>query len=164
MMELRFARVPNPARGRDVDFAAPRLDPAYPAVRCSRRAGDDGSAGGGAAQHGLVRRHDARLYHRARWRRHSRRSARALSAGVGAAPDLAAAGGGRSARNDCARPSRASAHHGVSGAGCDRPGRVHDGRLRCGVAGRSFVSAGGRDRFGHDHRLRRRRLARHPLQ
>jgi uncharacterized membrane protein YeiH len=27
-----------------------------------------------------------------------------------------------------------------------------------------FTMAGGRDRFGHDHRLRRRRLARHPLQ
>jgi uncharacterized membrane protein YeiH len=44
-----------------VDFAAPRFDPAYPVAHRSCRAGDDGSAGGRAAQHGLVRRHDARL-------------------------------------------------------------------------------------------------------
>ena len=101
-------------------------------------------------------------HYRARRRHDPRRCTRALSAGLGAKPVLSRADGGGGLCHHFDRAACAPAEYGVSGARCDRARGVHHGRLRCRLADERL--AADRDRGGHDHRLRRRRAARHPLQ
>ena len=77
-------------------------------------------------------------------------------------PVLSGADGGGGLRHHPDRAACAPAQYGVSGARCDRARRLHHGRLRCRLADERL--AADRDRGGHDHRLRRRRAARHSLQ
>ena len=160
--DSRFPKLLSPMRGCHVEPAAQRYRTA-PAVLCGPDgAGDDRSARGGPAQHGLGRRMHAGLYNGARRRHHPRRAARALSAGLGAEPVLSRADGGGGVHHHPDRAACAPAQRGVSGARCDRARGVHHGRLRCRLADECL--AADRDRGGHDHGLRRRRAARYPLQ